>query len=36
MEGKENVRRDLDFFVLLEWDNCFSPGQKEGRVIRLT
>ncbi len=34
MGGKENFRLDLDFFVLLERNSCFSPGQEEGRWSR--
>jgi hypothetical protein len=34
MRGKGNFRRDLDFFVLLERNNCFSLGQEEGRGSR--
>jgi hypothetical protein len=36
MGGKENLRWDLDFFVLLERNNCFSPGQEEGSREKLT
>jgi hypothetical protein len=34
MGGKENLGRDLDFFVLLERNSFFSPGQEEGKGSR--